>query len=44
MIQDAQDDATATRTGENIGRQITALIVNDIQENGVIIKSIRNAA
>lgn len=44
VVQGAQDDATATRTGENIGRQITALILNDIQENGVIIKSIRNAA
>ncbi|MBQ4847618.1 hypothetical protein [Pseudoalteromonas sp. MMG005] len=31
VVQDAQDDAAATRTGENIGRQITALILNDIQ-------------
>ncbi|MBQ4864378.1 tape measure protein [Pseudoalteromonas sp. MMG013] len=44
VVQGTQDDTAATRTGENIGRQITALILNDIQENGVIIKSIRNAA
>ncbi|NOU50270.1 tape measure protein [Pseudoalteromonas sp. JBTF-M23] len=44
MVQGGADEASSNRVGQDIGKQITALIIKDIQENGVIIKSIRNAA
>ncbi|OHU85530.1 MULTISPECIES: tape measure protein [Pseudoalteromonas] len=44
VVQGGADEASSNRVGQDIGKQITALIVKDIQENGVIIKSIRSAA
>ncbi|MCF7512955.1 tape measure protein [Pseudoalteromonas sp. L23] len=44
VVQGATDEASAQRTGNDVANQIRGLILQDIQENGVIIQSIRRVA
>lgn len=44
IVQGATDEASAQRTGNDVANQIRGLILQDIQENGVIIQSIRRVA
>ncbi|WP_462156012.1 hypothetical protein [Pseudoalteromonas piscicida] len=44
VIQGTTDEASAQRTGNDVANQIRGLILQDIQENGVIIQSIRRVA
>lgn len=44
IVQGATDEVSAQRTGNDVANQIRGLILQDIQENGVIIQSIRRVA
>ncbi|WP_419147520.1 tape measure protein [Pseudoalteromonas 'SMAR'] len=44
VVQGSTDEASAQRTGNDVANQIRGLILQDIQENGVIIQSIRRVA